>query len=187
VAWIPAGLTRDRRRRPEMARGRRAPHHAVHRLLHSLGRVNRLGEALQGAPAAPEQLRRPVGALVGEEVPALDLGQPARELLQVLLALLHLGERVLPRPGLPGDLVEQGGAALVELVILPASVGTEAARDRLVHVRRRDRYAEDERGPALPEDVSPQLLEELGVRRRIRQHPGAIDDRGRADGPQAAP
>jgi hypothetical protein len=163
VAWISAGL------------------------VHSLGRVNRLGEALQGVPTALEQLRRMVRALVGEEVPGLDLGQPARELLQVLLALLHLGERVLPRPGLPGDLVEQGGAALVELVILPAPVGTKTSRDRLVDLRRRDRDDQDERGPALPDDVSLRLLEERGVRRRARQHPGAIDHRGRADGPQAAP
>jgi len=128
-----------------------------------------------------------VCALVGEEVPGLDLRQPARQFLQVLLALLHLGERVLPRSGLPADLVEQGGAALGELVILPASVGPEALRDRLVNVRRRHRDGQDERGPALPEDVFPQLLVELGVRRRVRQHPGAIHDRGRADGPQAAP
>jgi hypothetical protein len=128
-----------------------------------------------------------VCALVGEEVPGLDLRQPARQFLQVLLALLHLGERVLPRSGLPADLVEKGGAALGELVILPASIGLEALRDRLVNVRRRGRDGQDERGPALPDDVSPQLLVELGVRRRVRQHPGAIDDRGRADGPQAAP
>jgi len=80
-----------------------------------------------------------VGALVGEEVPGLDLRQPAGQFLQVLLALLHLGERVLTRSGLPADLVEKGGAALGELVILPASIGLEALRDRLVNVRRRGR------------------------------------------------
>jgi hypothetical protein len=128
-----------------------------------------------------------VCALVGEEVPGLDLRQPAGQFLQVLLALFHLGERVLPRSGLLADLVEQGGAALGELVVLPVSIGAEALRDRLVHVRRRGRDGQHERGPALLEDVFPQLLVELGVRRRVRQHPGAIHDRGRADGPQAAP
>ncbi len=44
-----------------------------------------------------------------------------------------------------------------------------------------------ERGPALPEDASPHLFEEPGVRRRVRQHPGAVHDRARADGPQATP
>jgi hypothetical protein len=155
--------------------------------MHSLGRVNRLRKALQRAPAQREQLLRPIRAPVGEEVPGLDLHQPARQLLHVLFALLHLSERVLLRAGLFADLVEQGGAALGELVVLPASVGPEAPRDRLVNVRRRDRDDQDECGPALGQDVGPQLLEELGVRRRVRQHPGAIHDRGRADGPQAAP
>ena len=74
--------------------------------------------------------------LIGEEVTRLDLRQPAGQLLQVLLALLHFGEGVLLGPALPADLVKQSGAALGELVVLLAPVGLEARHDRLVYLRR---------------------------------------------------
>jgi len=146
-----------------------------------------LREAIQGTPAARHhgRCRRP--ALVGEEVPGLDLRQPARQLLQILLALLHFGERIFLRPGFPADLFEKSGAALGELVILPSAVGLEMLHDRFIYLRRQARDVEYESYPVQPGNIFPQLLKEIRMRCRIREHPGAIHHCCRPDGSQAAP
>src|ERR1700747_2182723 len=152
---------------------------AVRGFLHSLGYVDRLRETVQGASAARDQARCLLPALVREEVPGLDLRQPARQFLQILLALLHFGERVLLRFGFLTDFLEQGRAALGELVVLPGPVGPEKLHDRFSGLRRQARDVQYESRPALPDNVLPQLLKELSVRNRVRQQPGAIYHRGR--------
>jgi hypothetical protein len=155
--------------------------------LDTLDYVDRLREALQGTAAAGHHNRRLLPALIGEEVPGLDLRQPARQLIQILLALLHFGEGVLFRPGLLADLVKQSRAALGELVILPGAVGPEPLRDCFINLRRRARDIENECRAALQGDSLRQLIKKLRMPRRIRQQPGAIHRRGRPCGPQAAP
>jgi hypothetical protein len=154
-----------------------------------LGRVNRLRKGRHRGLAPRQHGGRLLPTRIGEEVTRLDLRQPADQLLQVLLALLHFGEGVLPGLALPADLFQESIAALGELVVLPASVGPEARNNGLIHVQCRSRSRDTQHEPdsALLDKPVPQLLKQLRVRSRLRQHPDAGDHRGSAGGPQSAP
>src|SRR6201992_969673 len=160
---------------------------AAGRLFHSLGDVDRLGETADRAAALRQHGRGELPVLGWEEVPVLDLGQPAGQLFEILLALFHLGEGVLLGLGLLADLVEQGVALFGELLVLTGPVGLELLRDAGVDLGRAGRHGHNECRPALGVNALPRLLEELRVRARGRQHPHAIDYRRGAGRPQPPP
>jgi hypothetical protein len=108
----------------------------AHRILHVLALVDRGGKYLKSHPAAIHQLDGRQATIVGEEVPLADLRQPARQLLQVLLALLKLGEGELSGPRFLLNLGEESFAALGELVVLTVAVGLEAPDYYRVQLRR---------------------------------------------------
>src|SRR5258708_6526801 len=193
----PAGRAGPATRRNPDTRGKQRGPRGIRRLLrwggawrrrlHVLGLVDRPGKVLESLVAALDHLLRLRPALVREEVPRLDLRQPAHQLLQVLLAFLQLSERELPGLGLLADLREKGAAALGELVVLPATIGAETLHDRRVSVSGWLRNGQHEPSPALAAHGLLQLLEKPRVLGGVRQHPGTVQNPGRSDGAQPAP
>jgi hypothetical protein len=120
--------------------------------LEVLGFVDRGGKYGESLSAVIDQLDGREGSVVGEEVPAADIRQPARQLLQVLLALLELGEGELPGPRLLVDLGEESVGAFGELVVLTATVGPELPDDGRIDLRPRLGHGQDESAAAVLAD-----------------------------------
>jgi hypothetical protein len=99
-----------------------------------------------------DQLDGREGSIVGEEVPSADIRQPARQLLQVLFALLELGEGELPGPRLLVNLGEESVGAFGELVVLTAAVGPESADYGRSYLRPRLGHGQHESAAAVLAD-----------------------------------
>src|ERR1700759_3152188 len=137
---------------------------AAGRLFHSLGDVDRLGETADRAAALRQHGRGELPVLGWEEVPGLDLGQPAGQLFEILLALFHLGEGVLLGLGLLADLIEQSVTALGKLFILAGPVSLELLLDAFVYLGQAGWHGQNECGSALLGNALPHLLKELRMR-----------------------